>query len=122
MIVPGTARLTFKVTLASEDANRTVVQDIVKKLTIKIRGNEVMSIDDSYVFHCYKDLWKTAPERANGHYQGFDASDNRNMTRIRVAAGNGDSSVAANKAIADVLSDRFFTPLDFELLESHMPF
>ena len=60
---------------------RTVVQNlgraIVKKLTIKISGNEVMSIDDSDVFHCYNDLWKTAPERAKGHYQGIDASENR---------------------------------------------
>ena len=46
----------------------------------------------------------------------------RNTTRIRVGAGNGDSSVVADKAIADAFGDRFFTPLDFELLESHMPF
>ena len=74
VIVPGTARLAFTITLASEDANRTVVKNlgraIVKKLTIKISGKEVMSIDDSGVFHCYNDLWKTAPERANGHYKG----------------------------------------------------
>ena len=126
VIVPGTARLAFTIALDSEDANRTVVQNlgraIVKKLTIKISGNEVMSIDDSDVFHCYNDLWKTAPERANGHYQGIDASDNRNTTRIRVGAGNRHSSVVADKAIADAFVDRFFTPLDFELLESHMPF
>ena len=88
VIVPGTARLAFTITLNNEDANRTVVQNlgraIVKKLTIKVSGNEVMSIDDSDVFHCYNDLWKRTPERANGHYQGIDASDNRNTTRIRV--------------------------------------
>ena len=126
MIVPGTAKLVFTISLNSDDANRTVVQNlgraIVKKLTIKISGNEVMSSDDSDVFHCYNDLWKTVPERANGHYQEIDASDNRNTARIRVGAGNRDSSVAADKAIADVFGDRFFTPLDFELLESHMPF
>ena len=108
--VPGTAWQAFTIALDSEDANRTVVQNlgraIVKKLTIKISDNEVM----------------TAPERVNGHYQGIDASDNRNTTRIRVNAGNGDSGVAADKAIADAFGDRFFTPLDFELLESHMPF
>ena len=43
-------------------------------------------------------------------------------TRIRVGAGNGDSSVVADKAIADAFGGRFFTPLDFELLESHLPF
>ena len=126
VIGPGTARLAFTITLASEGANRTLVQNlgcaILKKLTIKISGNEVMSIDDSDVFHCYNDLSKTAPERANGHYQGIDASDNRNTTRIRVGAGNGDSSVVADKAIADAFIDRFFTPHDFELLKSHMSF
>ena len=82
----------------------------------------MLSIDDSDVFHCYNDLWKTAPERANGHYHGIDASDNRNTTRIRVGAGNGDSSVAADKAIANVFGDRFFTPFDFELLEYELTF
>ena len=118
VIVPGTARLAFTIAPDSEDANRIVVQN----LAIKISGNEVLSIDDSDVFHCYNDLWKTAPERVNGHYQGIDDSDNRNTTRIRVFAGNGDSGVAADKAIADAFGNRFFAPLDFELLESHMPF
>ena len=95
---------------------------IVKKLTIKFSGNEVMSIYVSDVFHCYNNLWKTAPERANGHYQGIDASHNRNTTRIRVESGNKDSGGAADKAIADALGDRFFIPLDFKLLESHTPF
>ncbi|MCU7880378.1 MAG: hypothetical protein KZQ60_07460, partial [Candidatus Thiodiazotropha sp. (ex Lucinoma aequizonata)] len=126
VVVPGTARLAFRITLDSEDDNRTVVQNlgraIVKKTTIKISGNEVMSIDDSDVLHCYQDLWKTAQERKNDQYQGIDTSENRNTTRIRIDAGNKDASVAADKAIADAFSNRFYIPLDFELLESHMPF
>ena len=51
IIVPGTARLAFKIALNSEYVNRTVVQNlgraIVKKTVIKISGNEVMSVDDS---------------------------------------------------------------------------
>ena len=31
-------------------------------------------------------------------------------------------SVAADNAIADAYSNRFYIPLDFDLLESHMPF
>ena len=84
----------------------------MKKYTIKFSGNEVISIDDSDVFHCYNDLWKTAPERANGHYQG---SMPLITEKIRIGAGNEDSSVAADKAIADAFGDRFFIPLDFEL-------
>ena len=47
VIVPGTARLAFTISLNS-DANRTVVQNlgraVVKKTAIKISGNEVLSI------------------------------------------------------------------------------
>ena len=115
VIVPGTARLAFTFTLHSEDVNRTVVLSlgcaIVKKLAIKISGNKVTPIIDSDVFHCYDDLWKTARERENGYYQGVDASDNRKTTKIRVSVENGDSSVAADKAIADALGNRFFIPL-----------
>ena len=126
VIVPGTARLAFRIALVSDDANRAVVQNlgraIVKKTTIKISGNEVMSIDDSDVYHCYNDLWKTAPERKNDQYQGIDTSGNRNTTRIRIGAGNEGETVAADKAIADAFGNRFYIPLDFELLECHMPF
>ena len=48
------------------------------------------------------------PQRANGHYQGIEASDNRNTTMIGVGAGNGDSGVAADKAIAPASGNRFF--------------
>ena len=81
-----------------------------------------MSIDDSDVFHCYNDLWKTASERENGHYQGIDTSENRNTTRIRVGAGDRDEAVVDDKAIANTSGNRLFIPLDFELLETHMPF
>ena len=76
VIVPGTARLAFTISLTSTDDNRTMVQNlgrvVVKKTTIKISGNEVLSIDDSDVFHCYLDLWKTTRERENAQYQGID--------------------------------------------------
>ena len=49
-------------------------------------------------------------------------TEHRNVTRIRIDAGNNDESVAADKAVADSYSTQFHTPLTFELLESHMPF
>ena len=126
VIVPGTARLAFTINLTSTDDNRTVVQNlgraVVKKTTIRISGQEVMSIDDSDVYHCYMDLWKTSRQRKSAQYQGIDESANRNATRLRIGAGNKDAAVAEDKAIADAYGNRFYIPLDFELLESHMPF
>jgi len=126
VIVPGTTRLAFTIALTSTDANRTLVQNIgravVRKTTIRISGNEVMSIDDSDVFYCYQDLWKTARERENAQYQGLDTSANRNATKLRVGAGDGNAAVAADQAVSNAYGNRFYIPLDFELLESHMPF
>ena len=60
IIVPRTARIAFTIELTSKDPNATVYQNlgraIVKKTTIKISGNEVISIDDSGIFHRYVDL------------------------------------------------------------------
>lgn len=67
VVVPGTARLIFTITLTSTDLDRTVVRNlscaVVKKTTVKISRNEVMSIVDSDVYDCYNGLWKTAMER-----------------------------------------------------------
>ena len=78
-----------------------------------------MSIDDSDVFYCHMDLWRTDKERENLQYQGIC---NRNTLRLRVGAENGDNSVAKDQAVANALGNRFYIPLDFELLDSHIPF
>lgn len=126
VIVPGTARLAFRIKLASKDVNRTVVQNlgraIVKKMVIKISGNEVMSIDDSDVFYCYNELWRTASERQNAYYQGIDTSQEQNVTKLRIGAENGNREERGDLAVANHYGNRFCIPLDFELLTGHMPF
>ena len=77
-----------------------------------------MSIDDSDIYHCYVDLWKSSTEQINMAYQGIGKS---NMLRHRVGAGNA-SSDSEDEAVANVYANMFCIPLDFELLETHMPF
>ena len=121
-IVPRTARLAFEIELNSKDVNRTLYQNIgrsiVKKTVIKISGNEVMSIDDSDIYHTYVDLWKSPTERINMAYQGIGTT---NMLRHRIDAGNKNAD-KGDKAIADAYKNRFCIPLDFEILETCMPF
>ena len=73
VIVPQSARLAFTIELQGKDPNATVYQNfgraIIKKTTIRISGNEVMSIDDSDIYHCHVDLWKSPTERINMAYQ-----------------------------------------------------
>ena len=130
VIVPGTARLAFNINLVpkegDKDVNCTVVQNlgrnIIKKLTVKISSNEVLSIDDCDIYNTYMDLWLPLSERQNRIYQGIDHSEDRNVTKLRMGSADGDSSILGEKAVADNLGNRFYIPLDFELLENNMPF
>ena len=47
-----------------------------------------MSIDDSDIFHCYVDLWKSPSERINMAYQGIGKA---NMLKHRFGAGNAST-------------------------------
>ena len=70
VIIPGMANLSFNIELTSAiDANRTLVSNIgraiVKKLAVKFKGNEIMSVDNFNLFACYRDQWKTKSEKRN---------------------------------------------------------
>ena len=125
VIVPGTAKLAFTIALDSTVPNRTLVNNIgmaiLQSVKINISGNEVQYIDGSDVFHCYLDLWKTSRERANAQYQGIDTISDRNAMKLRIGAGNA-LAVIPDMAIVETYSNWFHIPLDFELLETHMPF
>ena len=129
VIVPGTVKLAFEIDINStSDDNATVFQNlgrsIIKKTTIKISGNEVLSIDDSDIFFNYVDLWRAPSELMNMAYQGIGTE---NMLKHRVSAADAKSGTSSaeekeDKAISDAFKNRFCVPLDFELLETHMPF
>ena len=70
VIIPGMANLSFNIELNSAvDPNRTLVSNIgraiIKKLAVKLEGNEIMSVDNYDIFACYQDLWKTKSEKRN---------------------------------------------------------
>ena len=77
-----------------------------------------MSIDDSDIYHCYVDLRKSPTERFNMSFQGIGKA---NMLKHRVGAGNA-STDKEDEAIAKAYGNRFCIPLDFEILETHIPF
>ena len=57
VIIPSTTKLTFNISLAGTDANRTLVRNlgrnIIRKLVVKLEGNEIISIDDYNVLFIY---------------------------------------------------------------------
>ena len=59
VIIPGTTKLTFNISLTGTDVNRTLVQNlgrnIIRKLFVKLEGNEIISTDDYDILYSYYD-------------------------------------------------------------------
>ena len=101
-------KLSFNIELTStSDPNRTLVSNIgraiIKKLAVKFEGNEIMSVDDFNVFACYRDLCKTKSEKRNAIHQGIISNDScmENCIKLRINAGDKNTSNTQDKAIAD---------------------
>ena len=69
VIIPGTPKLTFNISLAGTDVNRTLVKNlgrnIIRKLIVKLEGNKIISIDDYDILYSYYDCWKCTAKRLN---------------------------------------------------------
>ena len=126
VIIPSTTKLTFNITLAGTDVNRTLVgnlgRNIIRKLVVKLEGNEIISIDDYDVLYSYYDCWETATERRNAIFQGIVEADGQteNAIKHRINAGN-KANDAKDQTVASIYNNRFCIPLDFEILESSLP-
>ena len=74
LIIPSTTKLTFNISLAGTDVNRTLVKNlgrnIIRKLVVKLEGNEIISTDDYNILYSYYDCWKCKTERLSALFQG----------------------------------------------------
>ena len=126
VIIPGTKKLTFNITLAGTDVNRTLIKNlgrnIIRKLVVKLEGNEIISIDDYDVLFLYVDSWKTATERRKAVFQGIVDADGQTENAIEHRINSGDkANNAKDQTVASIYDNRFCIPLDFEILETSIP-
>ena len=126
VIIPSTTKLTFNITLAGTDVNRTLVgnlgRNIIRKLVLKLEGNEIISIDDYNILYSYYDCWKCMTERHNAVFQGIVETDGQTENAIKHRINAGDkASNAEDQTVASIYDNRFCIPLDFEILETSLP-
>ena len=129
IIIPGMVDLSFNIDLSSTaDPKRTLVSNIgraiIKKLVVKFEGNEILSIDDFDIFACYQDLWKTKSEKRDAIRQGIISNDGcmENCIKLRINAGDKNALNKKDSAIADAYKNKFIIPLDFEMIDSALPY
>ena len=126
VIIPGTTKLTFNITLVGKDPNRTLVgnlgRNIISKLVVKLEGNEFISIDDYDILYSYYDCWKCTTERHNSVFQGIVEADGQTENAIKHRINATDkANNAKDQTVASIYDNHFCIPLDFEILESSLP-
>ena len=112
--------------LVGTDVNRTLVKNlgrnIIRKLVVKLEGNEIISTDDYDVLYSYYDCWKCKTERLNAVFQGIVETDGQTENAIKHRINATDkANNAKDQTVASIFDNRFSIPLDFEILESSLP-
>ena len=126
VIIPSTTKLTFNISLAGTDVKRTLVgnlgRNIIRKLVVKLEGNEIISTDDYDILYSYYDCWKCKTERLNSVFQGIVEADGltENAIKHRINATDKANN-AKDQTVASIYDNRFCVPIDFEILESSLP-
>ena len=126
VIIPSTTKLNFNISLVGTDVNRTLVgnlgRNIIRKLVVKLEGNEIISTDDYDILYSYYDCWKCKTERLNAVFQGIVEADGETENAIKHRINATDkANNAKDQTVASNYDNRFCIPLDFEILESSLP-
>ena len=92
----STMKLTFNITLVGTDVNRTLVKNlgrnIIRKLVVKLEGNEIITIDDYDVLFSYYGCWKCKTERLNTVFQDIVEADGEVENAIKHKINAGDKA------------------------------
>ena len=98
---------------------------IIQRLAVKFEEKEILYIENFDIFACSRDLWKTKSEKKNAIHQGIISTEGDltlNCMKLRIIAGDKSTTPAKDNAIAETYRNKFIIPLDFEMLESVMPY
>ena len=126
MVISETTKLTFNISLSGTDTNRTLVRNlgrnIIRKLAVKLEGNEIISTDDYDILYSYYDCWKSTTERRSAVFQGIleVGGQTENAIKHRINAADKASN-ASDETVASIFDNKFCIPLDFKILESSLP-
>ena len=126
VIIPRTMKLTFNISLSGTDANRILVgklgRNFIRKLFVKLEGNEIISTDDYDILYSHYDCWKSTTERRSAVCQGIVKASGQTESAIKHRINAADkASNASDEAVASIFDNKFCIPLDFEILESSLP-
>ena len=92
--------------------NRTLAgnlgRNIIRKLIVKLEGNEIISTDDYDILYSYYDCWKCKTERLNIVFQGIVEADGQTENAIKHRINSNDkANNAKDQTVASIYDNRF---------------
>ena len=122
IIVPDTLKITFNLEVESKDKTRSVVNNVgralVKKKVLMLGSKEIDTINQSYIYDTYKDLYFSKQEREEKLLQDIQSAIG---LKARVGATKADGIALTltkqENAIKKTASNRFSIPLDFDFFK-----
>ena len=122
IIVPDTLKITFNLEVESKDKTRSVINNLgrvlVKKKVLMLGSKEIDTVNQSYIYDAYKDLYLSKQEREEKLLQGIQSATG---PKGRVGATKGDGTALTltkeENAIKKTVSNRFSIPLDFDFFK-----
>ena len=122
IIVPDTLKITFNLEVESKDKTRSVVNNVgralVKKKVLMLGSKETDTVNQSYIYDTYKDLYLSKQEREEKLLQGIQSATG---LKARVGATQADGAALKltkeENAIKKTVSNRCSIPVDFDFFK-----
>ena len=122
IIVPDTLKITFNLEVESKDKTRSVVNNVgialVKKKVLMLGSKKIDTVNQSYIYNTYKDLYLSKQEREEKLLQGIHSAAG---LKARVGATKADGTALTltkeQNAVKKTVSNRFSIPLDFDFFK-----
>ena len=97
----------LNISLSGTDASKTLVKNlgrnVIRKLVVKLEGNQIISTDDCDIFYSYYDCWKSTTERHNAVFQGIVevGGQTENAIKHRINADD-KANYAKDESVASI--------------------
>ena len=81
-------------------------RNIIRKLAVKLEGNEIISTDDYDILYSYYDCWESMTERRSTVFQGIveAGGQTENAVKHRINAGDKASN-ASDEIVASIFDN-----------------
>jgi hypothetical protein len=121
LIVPGSMKLVFNITLTGDNDSwfvNNLAANLINRIEIKWGTKSILNVMNFNILQTYRDMWLTAGQRANLIRRGIQSE---NLSKLRSGASSGTLNAIDTK-LKRIFANKYEIPLDCTFLTDQHPF